>query len=72
MFCSMRILTSTGAQLFLNVLVTDTLQGNTSMPKAHHANAFAISFKDKPWNTTFCLDQRHENQHSLSSNNQKG
>lgn len=32
-------------------------QGNTSIPKVHHPNAFAMYFKNKLWNTAFPLIQ---------------
>lgn len=72
LFCSLQILTSSGANIFPNVLVTDMLQGNTSIPKVHHPNAFAMYFKNKLWNTAFPLNLRHENQRSLSSNKMNG
>lgn len=67
-------MTLTGANIFPNVLVTDTLQGNTSIPNVYYPNAFIMysCFKIKLWNTAFRLNLRHENPHSLSSNNMKG
>lgn len=58
--------------MFPNALVTDTLQGNTSMPRAHYPNAFAMYFKDRLWNAAFCVNLGHENQHSPSSNKMNG
>lgn len=74
LFCSMWILTLTGANIFPNVLIIDTLQGNTSIPNVHYPNAFIMysCVKIKLWNTAFHLNLRHGNPHSLSSNNMKG